>query len=224
MPRGLWVFSKGLLENLQLFSVVGSGFLSFLCLFGANALADQCSDLKSQYSSTLRAYQSSNFQFPQDCPRASDFFRVKREQIQSLVLMSRASKQACGSQFGGGSPPEMLASLLEHEAVTLVSGCDLIAGAPSGAGEPQPPPAPATPPVSAPPPAQVQTPAPLPPPNAVQSCAAQKTMPVAPGCNADFPQLRSGAACSVADNSVGLTLQVPGSEPTCCVTSCGLSK
>jgi len=59
---------------------------------------------------------------------------------------------------------------------------------------------------------------------AAQSCAAQKTMPIAPGCNADFPQQRTGAACTAADNSVGLTLQVPGSEPTCCVTSCGLSK
>jgi len=224
MRRGRGVFVKGFYKNSKIIGAIGLGFLSSFCLFGTEALADQCSDLKSQYSSTLQAYKSSNFQFPQDCPRAREFFRIKREQIQSLVSMSRASKEVCGSQFGGGSPPEMLASLLEHEAVTLVSGCDLIAGAPSGAPEPHPVPAPGVPPVSAPPPAQAQTPAPPPVPVMAQSCAAQKTMPVVPGCNADFPQLRSGAACSAADNSVGLTLQVPGSEPTCCVTSCGLSK
>ena len=222
MRRGIGVLVKSFYKNSK--GAISVFFFSAICLFGTDVLADQCSDLKSQYSLTLQAYKSSNFQFPQDCPRAREFFRIKREQIQSLVSMSRASKEVCGSQFGGGSPPEMLASLLEHEAVTLVSGCDLIAGAPSGAPEPQPRPAPGAPPVSAPPPAQVQIPAPPPAPNAAQSCAAQKTMPVAPGCNADFPQLRSGAACSAADNSVGLTLQVPGSEPTCCVTACARSK
>jgi hypothetical protein len=213
-------------------------------LFRTSAFADACSDLTSQYNAAVRAYQSNNFQFPQDCGRAHDYFRTKREQAQSLVSIFRDAKQSCGQQFNkdGRAPPEYLVSLLEHEAVTLETGCNVLAGAPATALAPQPPPpavaaAPAPPP---PPPSQTVAPAPPPaqapalPPNqaaappsnqaAAQSCAAQKTMPPAPGCNADFPQLLTGAVCTAADNSVGLTLQVPGSEPTCCVTSCGRSR
>jgi hypothetical protein len=222
---------------------VGLGMLAGGCLLSAPAFADACSDLTSQYNSTLQAYKSSNFQFPQDCARARDYFRTKREQAQSLVTVFHAASQACGSQFDKdrGPPPEQLVSLLEHEAVALETGCDVLAGVQTTAPAPaQPPPVAAAPPAPAnPPPSQVQTTPPpnqaaapppnqaaAPPPNqaGAQSCAAQKTMPVASGCSVGFPQLLTGAACGAADNSVGLTLQTPGNQPTCCVTSCGLSK
>jgi hypothetical protein len=218
-------------------------------LFGASAFADACSDLTSQYGSAFQIYQSSKFQFPEDCARAQDYFRGKREQAQSLVSIFHAASQACGSQFA--KSPEQLVSLLEHEAVTLETGCNVLMGAQASPAAPapqpmQPPPVavapapvPAPPPVAAapapasPPPAQVQS-APAPPAQAQsappsnqsgpQNCAVQKTMPVAPGCNADFPQLVAGAACTAIDNSVGLTLQSPGRETTCCVTSCARSK
>lgn len=244
------------LRVLRSLGVIGLCVLAGICLFRTSAFADACSDLTSQYNAAVRAYQSNNFQFPQDCGRAHDYFRTKREQAQSLVSIFRDAKQSCGQQFNkdGRAPPEYLVSLLEHEAVTLETGCNVLAGAPATAPAPQPPPpavaaAPAPPPLPAqaaapvpspPPPSQTVAPAPPPaqapalPPNqaaappsnqaAAQSCAAQKTMPPAPGCNADFPQLLTGAVCTAADNSVGLTLQVPGSEPTCCVTSCGRSR
>jgi hypothetical protein len=209
-------------------------------MFSSGAFADACSDLTSQYNASARAYQSNNFQFPQDCGRARDYFRAKRELAQSLVSIFRDGKQTCGTQFNkdGRPPPDYLVSLLEHEAVTLETGCDVIAGAP-GTAPPLPPPAAAMAP-AAPPPAPVQTV--VPPPtqtvtpaptqtaaapirqNSALTCAAQKTMPVAAGCSADFPQKLTGQACAAADNSVGLTLQIAGGEPTCCVTSCGLSK
>jgi hypothetical protein len=264
------------LKVLRRLAVAGLGMLAGGCLLSAHAFADACSDLTGQYNSTLQAYKASNFQFPQDCPRARDFFRAKREQAQSIVSVFHAASQACGSQFDKdrGPPPEQLASLLEHEAIALETGCDVLAGVQTTAPAPQqPPPAVGAPPVTptspppaavapaaatptSPPPAAVapaaatpqppvaaapvtatppppsnQTAAPppnqtAPPPNqsSAQSCAAQKTMPVAAGCNADFPQQVTGAACAAADNSVGLTLQVPGGEPTCCVTSCAKSK
>ena len=214
-----------------------------------NAFADACSEASGQYNSTLQLYKSSTFQFPQDCVRAQDYFRTKHEQAQSIVTTFHAAQQACGPQFGKDRPPpEQLVSLLDHETVTLETGCDVLAGvqttapaAPLPAAGPAPAIAPPPPAQTyiAPPPSQVAAPAPPSqaagpppnqtaaapsPPNGPQSCAAQKTMPPAPGCNADFPQLLSGVACAVANNSVGLTLQVPGREPTCCVTSCGLSK
>jgi hypothetical protein len=223
-------------------AVAGLGILAGSCLFSANAFADACSDLKSQYGSAFQIYQSSKFQFPDDCARAQDYFRSKREQAQSLVLAFHAASQACGSQFA--KSPEQLVSLLDHEAVTLETGCNVITGMQTTAPAPQRPPPAIAPAAATPPPPQVVAPTaatppppnqtPAPPPNqaaaprssqaAAQSCAAQKTMPPAPGCNADFPQLLTGAVCTAADNSVGLTLQVPGSEPTCCVTSCGRSK
>jgi len=239
--------------GLMVFSICAGTWM-----FGASAFADPCSDSANQYNASFRAYQSNQFQFPQDCGRAQDYFRSKREQAQSLIAAFRAAKEACGSQFDkdGRSSPENFVSLFEHQAVALQTGCDVIAGASVGAPTPQPPPpasamAPANPPpaqaqitapATAPPPAQVQTapsapvqtavpaPAPTPTPappmpsNGLQSCTVQKTMPVAAGCNADFPQKLTGQACTAADNSVGLTLQVPGNEPTCCVTACGLSK
>jgi hypothetical protein len=233
------------LSVLRSLAAAGLGMLAGGCLFGTGAFADACSDLKSQYSSAFQIYQASKFQFPDDCPRAQDYFRGKREQAQSLVSIFHAATQACGSQFA--KPPEQLASLLEHEAVTLETGCNVIAGMQTTTPTPPPPAIPAAPP---PPPAPAQTAAPLPSqtaasapppaqaaapppsqtasapanPSAAQSCAAQKTMPVAPGCNADFPQLVAGAACTAADNSVGLTLQSSGRETTCCVTSCARSK
>jgi outer membrane biosynthesis protein TonB len=251
------------LSVLRSLAAAGLGMLAGGCLFGTGAFADACSDLKSQYSSAFQIYQASKFQFPDDCPRAQDYFRGKREQAQSLVSIFHAATQACGSQFA--KPPEQLASLLEHEAVTLETGCNVIAGMQTTTPTPPPPAIPAAPPpppapaqtaaplpsqtaASAPPPAQAAAPPPsqtaasapppaqaaAPPPSqtasapanpsAAQSCAAQKTMPVAPGCNADFPQLVAGAACTAADNSVGLTLQSPGRETTCCVTSCARSK
>jgi hypothetical protein len=90
---------------------------------------------------------------------------------------------------------------------------------------PLPPPsaAAATPPAGPPPPVQAQAAPPV-APSGLQGCAVQKTLPVAPGCNADFPQRQTGAACTAADNSVGLTLQTPGAEPICCVTACARSK
>ena len=232
------------LRVLRSLGVIGLCVLAGICLFRTSAFADACSDLTSQYNAAVRAYQSNNFQFPQDCGRAHDYFRTKREQAQSLVSIFRDAKQSCGQQFNkdGHAPPEYLVSLLEHEAVTLETGCNVLAGAPATAPAPQPPPPAVAAAPAPPPPAPSQTVAPAPPPAqapalrpnqaaappsnqaAAQSCAAQKTMPPAPGCNADFPQLVTGAACTAADNSVGLTLQVPGSEPTCCVTSCGRSR
>ncbi len=223
---------KSRLGGLRIIAMAGLGILTGSFLVSTNAFADACSDLTGQFNSTLRAYLSSKFQFPEDCPRAGDYFRGKREQAQSLVSVFHAAGLACGSQFAKdrGPPPEQLASLLEHEAVMLETGCNVLAGAPATAPTPQPPLPMAAAPVTAPPsqaqtaPSSNQTAAPSPNHNGPQSCAAQKTMPVAPGCNGDFPQRQTGAACTAADNSVGLTLQAPGSEPTCCVTSCGLSK
>ena len=245
---------------------LGLGILASVCLFGANAFADACTEASGQYNSAFQAYQSSIFQFPQDCVRAQDYFRTKHEQAQSLVTIFHAAQQACGPQFGKDrAPPEQLVSLLDHETVTLETGCNVLAGvqttapaAPSPAAGPAPviAPPPRDQTQTAPPPSQAaappspsQAPAPsspsqsaLAPPSQVapspsnqtavapspqngpQSCAAQKNMSPAPGCSADFPQLAKGAACAAADNSVGLTLQTPGAEPTCCVTSCGLSK
>ncbi len=240
------------LEDLRPMAIAGLGILTGACLFGANAFADACSDATGKYDTALHAYTSSKFQFPQDCARAQDYFRGRREQAQLLLSLYNAAKQACGSPLSEehGLPPEHLVSLLEHEAVTLETGCNLVAGVQAPPAEPAPPPPPppvaaaptpqppeaAAPATSAPPPAQTQAAAPppsqaaAPPPSqtaappstqtAAQSCAAQKAMSPAPGCNADFPQLVSGAACTAADNSVGLTLQVPGREPTCCVTAC----
>jgi hypothetical protein len=215
------------LKALQSLAVASLGIFAGSCLFSTNAFADACSDLKSQYSSAFQIYQSSKFQFPEDCARAHDYFRSKREQAQSLVSVFHAAKQACGSQFDKGPPPEQLAELFEHDAVTLETGCNLIAGTPATAPAPPPPPplpvVGAAPVIAAPPPSQAST---APPSNqtAAQSCAAQRTMPIASGCNADFPQLVAGAACTAIDNSVGLTLQTPRRETTCCVTSCGRSK
>jgi hypothetical protein len=250
---------KNYLKALQSLAIAGLGIFAGCCLFSTNAVADACSHLTGQYNLTLRAYQSSKFQFPEDCARANDYFRGKREQAQSVVSAFHAAQQACGPQFGRdrGPPPEQLAALLEHEAVMLETGCNVLAGSPAPEPAPrQPPPALGVAPVTAalpsgqpqaapPPPNQTAAPPPnqaaptppnqaAPPPNQTaavpsgrngpQSCAVQKTMSPAPGCIADFPQLLRGAACTAADNSVGLTLQVPGSEPTCCVTSCGRSK
>ena len=266
------------LEGLRAMAIAGLGILTGACLFEANAFADACSDATGKYDTALRAYASSKFQFPQDCARAQDYFRGRREQGQLLVSLFNAAKQACGAPLGEehGQPPEHLVSLLEHEAVTLETGCNLVAGVQAPPAEPAPPPPPppvaaaptppppeaAAPATSAPPPAQTQAAAPppsqaaAPPPQgqaptppsqlappppteaatapnqtappatqtALQSCAVQKTMAVAPGCNADFPQIVTGAACTAADNSVGLTLQSPGREPTCCVTACARSK
>jgi hypothetical protein len=228
------------LKVLQSLAVACLGIFAGGCLFSTNAFADACSDLTGQYNLTLRAYQSSKFQFPEDCARAHDYFRGKRDQAQSLVSIFDTAKRACGSQFGKdrGPPPEQLASLLEHEAIMLETGCNVIAGAPAPEPPPPSPIAGPAPVIVPPPPNQTQTAPPpsqtAPPPtqtaaapsspNGPQSCAVQKTMSPAPGCIADFPQLLSGAACTAADNSVGLTLQVPGNELTCCVTSCGRSK
>ncbi len=216
------------LKGLRSLVVAGLGIFAAGYLFSTNAFADACSDLTSQYDSTLRAYQSSKFQFPEDCARAHVYFRGKREQAQSLVSVFHAAQQACGSQFGRdrGPPPEQFGSLLEHEAVMLETGCNVLAGSPAPEPAPrQPPPAVGAAPVTAiPPPGPTQTATPSLNQNSAQNCAAQKTMPIAPGCSVDFPQLLTGAACTAADNSVGLTLQAPGSEPTCCVTSCGRSK
>jgi hypothetical protein len=212
--------------------VAGLAILAGTCLSSVSAFADACSDSTSQYNAALRSYQSSKFQFPEECARARDYFRAKRELAQLLVSAFNAAKQACGAQFtkDHGPSPEPLVSLLDHEAVTLETGCDVIAGVSVPAPQ-QPPPAVGPAPVTAipaPGPTQIAPPPPsqaaAPPPSGPQSCAAQKTMPVAAGCNADFPQRQTGAACAAADNSVGLTLQIPGAEPTCCVTSCGLSK
>lgn len=248
---------KSRLGGLRVIAMAGLGFLAGACLLGASAFADACADATSQYDTAIHSYLSSKFQFPQDCARANDYFRSKREQARSLVSLYGAAQQACGSDLAknGRLPPEQLASLLEHEVVTLQTGCDLVAGVEAPVGEPPspavnalpapaapappppaaalqpPPPAPpppptataATPPAAAVPPVQAQA-APPASPSGPQSCAVQKTLPVAPGCNADFPQLAKGAACTVADNSVGLTLQTPGAEPTCCVTACARSK
>jgi len=228
--------------------VAGLAILAGTCLSSVSAFADACSDSTNQYNAALRSYQSSKFQFPEECARARDYFRAKRELAQLLVSAFNAAKQACGAQFtkDHGPSPEPLVSLLDHEAVTLETGCDVIAGVSVPAPQ-QPPPAVGPAPVTAipapgptqiapppsnqaagPPPSQAAAPPPsqaaAPPPSGPQSCAAQKTMPVAPGCNADFPQLVAGAACTAADNSVGLTLQSPGRETTCCVTSCARSK
>lgn len=245
---------KNYLKVLQSLSVACLGIVTGSCLSSSSAFADACSDLTSQYNVTLHAYQASKFQFPEDCPRAHDYFRARREQAQSLVSLLNAAKQTCGSQLKDrGPPPEELAALLEHEAVTLETGCNVIAGVQTVPTPQPPPPAVAAAPAATPPPPgqpqptvppsnQAAAPAPPPPPaqaaspppsqtasapanpSAAQSCAAQKSMSPAPGCNADFPQLVTGAACAAADNSVGLTLQIAGREPTCCVTSCGRSK
>ena len=234
------------LRVLRSLGVIGLCVLVGICLFRTSAFADACSDLTSQYNAAVRAYQSNNFQFPQDCGRAHDYFRTKREQAQSLVSIFRDAKQSCGQQFNkdGHAPPEYLVSLLEHEAVTLETGCNVLAGAPATAPAPQPPPPavaaapptlrrhprlvkPSRPPRRRPKPrhcARTKPPRHLRTKAAAQKLRRAKTMPPAPGCNADFPQLVTGAACTAADNSVGLTLQVPGSEPTCCVTSCGRSR
>jgi hypothetical protein len=213
--------------------VAGLAILAGTCLSSVSAFADACSDSTNQYNAALRSYQSSKFQFPEECARARDYFRAKRELAQLLVSAFNAAKQACGAQFtkDHGPSPEPLVSLLDHEAVTLETGCDVIAGVSVPAVGPAPVtaiPAPGPTQIAPPPSNQAAGPPPsqaaAPPPSGPQSCAAQKTMPVAAGCNADFPQRQTGAACAAADNSVGLTLQTPGAEPTCCVTSCGLSK
>jgi hypothetical protein len=237
--------------DLRGIAVAAVGLLSGACLFGANAFADACTDATSKYDSAFHSYLSSKFQFPEDCARVHDYFRSKREQAQSLVSLYSAAQQVCGPDFekNGRLPAEQLTSLLDHEVLTLQTGCDLVAGVQAPMAEPPPvvnappvtaapppavaiqPPSPpppaatasATPPAAAPPPVQAQTASPV-IPSGLQSCAVQKTLPVAPGCNADFPQRQTGAACTAADNSVGLTLQTPGAEPICCVTACARSK
>jgi len=78
---------------LQGLLAAGLGILANGFLSSTSALADACSDLKNQYNSAFQIYQSSKFQFPDDCARAQDYFRSKREQAQSLVSVFHAASQ-----------------------------------------------------------------------------------------------------------------------------------
>jgi hypothetical protein len=57
-------------------------------------------------------------------------------------------------------------------------------------------------------------------PNKFQGCAAQTTMPIAPGCNFDYPIRLTGDACGNPNNLVGWTTTSPNG-PVCCTKSAG---